>query len=66
LIGYFILGVPFSIICVHYYDMGMNGLWLGPTVAITFNFLVYMVFIVRADWDRIMEEARISRLSENK
>jgi hypothetical protein len=46
--------------------MGMNGLWLGPTVAITFNFTFYMFFILRADWNRIMEEARLSRQIENK
>jgi Na+-driven multidrug efflux pump len=46
---------------VYYFDLGMNGLWYGPSFAIIFNFTFYMVFILRADWVKIMEGARARR-----
>ena len=45
-------------------NWGMNGLWLGPTVAIIFNFIFYYLFIVKTNWDKVMEDSKQAREKE--
>ena len=57
IIGYWVIGIPMSLLAVFYYDAGIVGLWTGPTAAIVFNFIFYYVIIVRVNWHKICEEA---------
>ncbi len=40
-IGYWVIGIPISLLCVFKFDWGIVGLWLGPTLGIFFNFCYY-------------------------
>jgi len=51
LVGYWLIGIPLSLIAVYKLGWGMQGLWLGPTAAIIFNFVFYILFVLRCDWD---------------
>jgi len=57
-IGYWFIGIPLSLYCVFYLKWGMQGLWLGPTVAIIFNFTFYYLFIFSVNWRDVIEQAR--------
>ena len=48
--GYWIFGIPISLVCVFNWDLGIEGLWYGPTTAITFNFFLYYFIVIRTDW----------------
>ena len=65
-IGYWVIGIPLSLVCVIVYDMGMNGLWVGPTIATFFNFSFYFMFIINTDWNKIIEETKLRRSCEKK
>lgn len=58
IIGYWILGIPLSLIAVFSLDLGIAGLWIGPTVAIVFNFTFITLFIMKTNWGRVAKEAR--------
>jgi MATE family multidrug resistance protein len=64
--GYWVFGIPISIVSVYYFDLGMFGLWLGPTFAIIFNFTFYALFIWSCNWEKIIEDARIRRAQDKK
>jgi MATE family multidrug resistance protein len=66
IIGYWVIGIPVSIIGAYYLDYGMNGLWFGPTLAIIFNFTFYYIFILKTDWNQIVKEANERRENERK
>ena len=57
IIGYWVLGIPTSLVAVFYFDYGIVGLWTGPTVAIIFNFIFYYVIIIKTDWTLIALDA---------
>ena len=57
IIGYWVLGIPISLVAVFYYNYGIIGLWTGPSVALIFNFIFYYVIIIRTDWTLIAHEA---------
>ena len=60
-IGYWVLGIPISLLAVFYYDSGIVGLWIGPNIAIIFNFIFYYVIIMRSDWEKIAKDAAARR-----
>lgn len=60
--GYWILGIPISLLAVFYYGWGIVGLWVGPSVAIVFNSVFYYILIIKADWDSIARDAEKRRL----
>lgn len=49
-VGYWVIGIPLSLIGVFWLKWGMAGLWLGPVFAIAFNFLFYFSLVLRTDW----------------
>ncbi len=59
--GYWILGIPISLLAVFHYNWGIVGLWVGPSVAILFNSVFYYVIIIKADWEAIAAEAEVRR-----
>ncbi|CDW84612.1 na+-driven multidrug efflux pump [Stylonychia lemnae] len=64
--GYWVLGIPISIDAVFYHSGGIVGLWIGPSVAIIFNFIFYYVLILRTDWQKVCDEVQERRARDNK
>jgi Na+-driven multidrug efflux pump len=54
-VGYWVIGIPLSLIGVFGLKWGMAGLWLGPVFAISFNFCFYFSLIIRTDWQQIAD-----------
>lgn len=52
-IGYWVIGVPFAWLAVFKLEWGIRGLWLGPTLAIMFNFIYFYSLVIRTDWDKV-------------
>jgi len=42
---YLILGIPISLYMMFTLDMGIEGLWYGPTVSCIINYFVYQFYI---------------------
>ena len=55
-VGYWVIGIPISLLCVFVFDWGMAGLWVGPCLAILFNFGFYFSLILKTDWQYIADE----------
>jgi multidrug resistance protein, MATE family len=53
-VSYFVIGIPVSSLLMFYYDMGIWGLWLGPTLACAFNTVVYLIIFNRTKWDELI------------
>ena len=62
--GYWVLGIPISLGAVFWLDLGITGLWLGPTIAIIFNFCFYYGMIIRSNWQKIADASQERRLKE--
>jgi len=63
-IGYWVIGIPFSLLAVFKLEWGIVGLWLGPTIAILFNFCYYFLMVVRTDWQKVADLAQARRQKE--
>lgn len=49
-VGYWVLGLPLSCVLLFYAEMGIQGLWFGPSLAVAHNFFRYEWAIRSADW----------------
>jgi multidrug resistance protein, MATE family len=49
-IAYFTIGIPTTLLCVHKVDMGIQGIWVGPTISTAFNTCAYLFLFQRIDW----------------
>lgn len=54
--AYWIFGIPLAYVLSIVYDYGIQGLWVGPTVAVAYNTLMYSILINRMDWDKLIED----------
>lgn len=63
-IGYWVLGVPIACVAVFVLNWGIVGLWIGPTVAIAFNFSFYYLMVLRTDWQKVADDAAARRAKE--
>ena len=59
--GYWLIGIPLSIVCVFYWDLGIVGLWYGPSAAIIFNFVLYYFIVLKTNWHDVAEKAYLKR-----
>ena len=53
--GYYVIGIPFGIWLAFKLDMGLEGLWIGLTVALVYCAGCGVFLCLRTDWD---EEVR--------
>lgn len=53
---YWVLGIPLSMYCMFKIDLGIQGLWFGPTLAVFLNYLFYQRVILGADLQKISDE----------
>ncbi|XP_030078258.1 multidrug and toxin extrusion protein 1 isoform X2 [Microcaecilia unicolor] len=58
-VGYCIIGLSLEIVLMFPAKLGALGLWLGILVSVVFQFLWFLVVIVRLDWDKAVEEAQV-------
>jgi Na+-driven multidrug efflux pump len=56
--------MPIACINVFYLDMGIVGLWLGPTTAIAFNFCFYFTIVIKTDWQAVSDAVAERRARE--
>ena len=47
---YLCVGIPVSVIYTFYFEGGMFGLWLGPTMALTINYTFYQALVGKLDF----------------
>ena len=46
MISYWVFGIPLSIFAMFKLDLGLFGLWFGPTLATAINFGVYEFYVL--------------------
>ena len=56
IVSYWVLGIPLSMYSMFEANLGIQGLWYGPTLAVFINYLLYSKVIVETDIQRISEE----------
>ena len=57
LFGYWIVGIPFSMVSVSYFNGGILSVWLGPLIALIINSILYYSLISKTDWNSSVEAA---------
>jgi Na+-driven multidrug efflux pump len=60
-IGYWVIGIPVSLLTVFNFKWGISGLWMGPTLGIAFNFFFYYYLVLKTDWQKIATAAKERR-----
>ena len=65
LINYWAIGIPISIYLMFSLNMGLAGLWYGPTVACALNFSFYQYNILKADWQALADGIIAKMESQN-
>eukprot|EP00353_Schmidingerella_taraikaensis_P007189 CAMPEP_0185580444 /NCGR_PEP_ID=MMETSP0434-20130131/16533_1 /TAXON_ID=626734 ORGANISM="Favella taraikaensis, Strain Fe Narragansett Bay" /NCGR_SAMPLE_ID=MMETSP0434 /ASSEMBLY_ACC=CAM_ASM_000379 /LENGTH=138 /DNA_ID=CAMNT_0028198711 /DNA_START=1004 /DNA_END=1420 /DNA_ORIENTATION=+ len=64
--AYFIFGVPTSYLLAFVKDMGLRGLWVGPTVAVAYNTICYNLIIARIDWVSLIKDMKLREKKEKE
>jgi len=52
-----VIGIPLAYVFCFKYNLGIKGIWVGPTVAVAMNTLAYILIFYCLDWDTLIEEA---------
>jgi MATE family multidrug resistance protein len=60
LTSYYVIGLPIGLYLTFQpkLDLGLVGLWIGLTVALTYASVVSFILVWRADWVRAVERVR--------
>jgi MATE family multidrug resistance protein len=68
LVGYWILGIPIAALLVfnYGYTEDLNGIYMGMAVAISFNFVVYMILIFVTNWQKQCDAAVKRKVADKK
>jgi len=48
--NYWVLGIPISLLMMFKLQMGIEGLWYGPTLAVLLNYVAYTWIVESANW----------------
>ena len=56
--AYFIFGIPASWYFAFSRDMGLRGLWIGPTIAVAYNTVFYNIIIACIDWPALVKDIK--------
>ena len=65
-IGYFVCGIPISKFLAFNYEMGIRGIWIGPSFAVAFLTLTYNLIIAKIDWKQLIEAIEERTRIENE
>ncbi|XP_054857522.1 multidrug and toxin extrusion protein 1 [Eublepharis macularius] len=58
-IGYYAIGLPIGIALMFGNKLGVMGLWSGLIVCISLQAFSFLIFVLRMDWKKAADEARI-------
>ena len=64
--AYWIVGIPTSCIGMFTLNLALQGLWLGPTLAVFLNTVMYQTVITKADWQEISDDIRAKMKEDMK
>jgi len=64
LASFYLLGIPFASLLAFKLSMGVAGLWLGITVGIAASAFIYVVLVLRTDWQAVADDAEKRILEE--
>lgn len=53
--GYYVTGVPATLLFVFVFELELMGVWLGFLSACTAAMLIFAFFLRRMDWDACIE-----------
>ena len=54
--AYFLVGIPISYYFAFTQELGIRGLWWGPTLAVAYNTIWYNIIIARINWPELIGE----------
>jgi len=63
--AYYVIGIPFGVFLTLKRDMGLQGLWIGITVALVYGSAVSLWLCLRSDWEKEVRKVR-ERLEVDK
>lgn len=55
--SYWAIGIPVGLICAFKFDLGVKGLWIGTTSAVTFQMFAYLMVLKTTNWQVAADEA---------
>ena len=64
--AYFIFGIPASWYFAFVLDLGLRGLWIGPTIAVAYNTICYNIIIACIDWKELVRGIKQRELDEQE
>ena len=56
MISYWVYGIPLSYYCMENLELGIEGLWFGPSLAVLLNYVIYENAISKANWQLVAEQ----------
>ena len=59
--AYFVIGIPSALVFVFKYDFGIRGIWMGPTLAVIFLTVTYMIIFSNIDWFSLIQKSKEQR-----
>ena len=64
--AYFVIGIPAALVFVFKYDFGIRGIWMGPTIAVCFLTITYMIIFSKIDWLNLIQKAKEQRAKDQQ
>ncbi|XP_063313177.1 multidrug and toxin extrusion protein 2-like [Pelobates fuscus] len=58
-IGYYVIGLPIGISLMFSAKLGVIGLWIGIAVCIFLQAILFLIFIMKLNWNKICKEAQV-------
>ena len=56
-LAYFAIGIPVTCLLVFKADLGIVGIWVGPTLACALNTLAYLILFAKMDWPKLIQKS---------
>jgi len=53
-----VIGIPAALVFVFKYEYGIRGIWMGPTIAVVFLTITYMVIFSNINWLGLIQKAK--------
>ena len=59
--GYWALGIPVTCLLVFWKDLGIRGIWIGPTLSVMSSTTAYALIVNQIDWQALIEREKENR-----